>query len=172
MWSPANYQAVKNWFKSKIIWTEFGSAHVWLKLTHYSFFLQKSMKCIVLKNTYGVSWFTYFFFLIGVTELRSVHVHTINLSNKGEMVHFNQERMTVLGLRSILLWTGLYASVSSFIFYHYSGPLLIPSSLIFALFYFQNKNERKKTEICSFLSFDSETCKTSMLQSSPLVNSL
>ena len=44
-----------------------------------------------------------FLLLIGVTELRSVHVHTINLSNKGEMIHFNQERMTVLGLRSILL---------------------------------------------------------------------
>ena len=43
------------------------------------------------------------FLLIGVTELRSVHVHMIKLSNKGEMVQFNQERMIVLGLRSILL---------------------------------------------------------------------
>ena len=41
--------------------------------------------------------------LIDVTELRSVHVHMINLSNKGEMAQFNQERMIVLGLRSILL---------------------------------------------------------------------
>ena len=57
-----------------------------------------------------------FLLLIGVTELRSVHVHMIKLSNKGEMVQFNQERMIVLGLRSILLWTGLYASVSTFIF--------------------------------------------------------
>ena len=77
-----------------------------------------------------------FFLLIGVTELRSVHVHMIKLSNKGEMVQFNQERMIVLGLRSILLWTGLYASVSTFIFYRYSGPLLIPSSVIFTLSYF------------------------------------
>ena len=44
-----------------------------------------------------------FLLLIGVTELRSVHVHMLNLSNKGEMVQFNQERMIVLGLRSILL---------------------------------------------------------------------
>ena len=44
-----------------------------------------------------------FLLLIGVTELRSVHVHMIKLSNKGEMVQFNQERMIVLGLRSILL---------------------------------------------------------------------
>ena len=77
-----------------------------------------------------------FFLLIGVTELRSVHVHMIKLSNKGEMVQFNQERMIVLGLRSILLWTGLYASVSTFIFYRYSGALLIPSSVIFTLSYF------------------------------------
>ena len=77
-----------------------------------------------------------FLLLIGVTELRSVHVHMLNLSNKGEMVQFNQERMIVLGLRSILLWTGLSASVSTFIFYHYSGPLLIPSSVIFTLSYF------------------------------------
>ena len=32
-----------------------------------------------------------FLLLIGVTELRSVHVHMINLSNKREMVQFNQE---------------------------------------------------------------------------------
>ena len=44
-----------------------------------------------------------FLLLIGVTELRSVHVHMIKLSNKGEMVQFNRERMIVLGLRSILL---------------------------------------------------------------------
>ena len=44
-----------------------------------------------------------FLLLIGVTELRSVHVHMIKLSNKGEMVQFSQERMIVLGLRSILL---------------------------------------------------------------------
>ena len=44
-----------------------------------------------------------FLLLIGVTELRSVHVHMIKLSNKGEMVQCNQERMIVLGLRSILL---------------------------------------------------------------------
>ena len=43
-----------------------------------------------------------FLLLIGVTELRSVHVHMINLSNKGEMVQFNHKRMIVLGLRSIL----------------------------------------------------------------------
>ena len=44
-----------------------------------------------------------FLLLIDVTELRSVHVHMIKLSNKEEMVQFNQERMIVLGLRSILL---------------------------------------------------------------------
>ena len=32
-----------------------------------------------------------FLLLIAVTELRSVHVHMIKLSNKGEMVQFNQE---------------------------------------------------------------------------------
>ena len=37
-----------------------------------------------------------FLLLIGVTELRSVHVHMINLSNKGEMVQFNRERTIVL----------------------------------------------------------------------------
>ena len=38
-----------------------------------------------------------FLLLIGVTELRSVHVHMLNLSNKGEMVQFKQERMILLG---------------------------------------------------------------------------
>ena len=43
----------------------------------------------VLKNTNGLSWFTYFFIIIiiiiiiiiGVTEFRSVHVHLLDLSN-------------------------------------------------------------------------------------------
>ena len=47
----------------------------------------------VLKNTNGLSWFTYFFIIIiiviiiiGVTELRSVHVHMLDLRNNGNMI--------------------------------------------------------------------------------------
>ena len=43
----------------------------------------------VLKNTNGLSWFTYFFIIIiiinGLTELRSVHVHMLDLRNNGNM---------------------------------------------------------------------------------------
>ena len=96
MWSPANYEAVRNWSNSKIIWSLFESAHVWIKLTHYSFFFTKvnEMYCIE-KHLWSIMIYI-FLLLIGVTELRSVHVHMINLSNKGEMVQFNQERTIVL----------------------------------------------------------------------------
>ena len=44
----------------------------------------------VLENTNGLSWFTYFFIIIfiiiGVTELRSVHVHMLDLRNNGNMI--------------------------------------------------------------------------------------
>ena len=46
----------------------------------------------VLKNTNGLSWFPYFFIIIiiiiiiGVTELRSVHLHMLDLRNNGNMI--------------------------------------------------------------------------------------
>ena len=45
----------------------------------------------VLKNTNGLSWFTYFFIIIiiiiiGVKELRSEHVHMLDLRNNGNMI--------------------------------------------------------------------------------------
>ena len=41
----------------------------------------------VLKNTNGLSLFTYFFIIIiGVKELRSVHVHMLDLRNSGNMI--------------------------------------------------------------------------------------
>ena len=47
-----------------------------------------------LKNTNGLCWFTYFFIIIiiiiiiiiGVTELRSVHVHMLDLRNNVNMI--------------------------------------------------------------------------------------
>ena len=42
----------------------------------------------VLKNTNGLSWFTYFFIIIiiGVKELRSVDVHMLDLRISGNMI--------------------------------------------------------------------------------------
>ena len=42
----------------------------------------------VLKNTNGLSLFTFFFIIIiiGVQELRSVHVHMLDLRNSGNMI--------------------------------------------------------------------------------------
>ena len=97
MRSPANYEAVKKWLNSKIIWSLFGSAHVWIKLTRYSFLTRvQSMKIYCIeKHLRGIIIYI-LPLLIGVTELRSVHVHMINLSNKGEMVQFNPEITIVL----------------------------------------------------------------------------
>ena len=42
----------------------------------------------VLKNTNGLSWFTYFFIIIiiGVKELRSVDVHMLDLRISANMI--------------------------------------------------------------------------------------
>ena len=49
------------------------------------------MKFIVLKKNLWSIMIYIFLLLIGVTELRRVHVHMLSLSNKGEMVQAKRE---------------------------------------------------------------------------------
>ena len=93
-----------------------------------------------------------------------------NLSNKGEMVQFNRERTIVLNPKKHLTLNRILCFCFNLhflpLFRTTFNPFLpdLHQSLTIKI----GRKEKKKTEICSFLSFDAETCKTSMLQSSPL----
>ena len=97
----------------------------------------------VLKNTNGLSWFTYFFIIIiiGVTELRSVHVHMLDLRNNGNMI-LTKRREWLFYKKHLTLNRIICMCFQPLFFYHHFGAVLIPFSKALRLFKIRKKGRK------------------------------
>jgi len=109
------------------------------------------MKFYCVKHLWSIIIYI-FLLLIGVTELRSVHVHMINLSNNGN--GFDRERMIVL---TRTIWSNPEQYWCLCFNLHFFKILFqisfnpFPHNL-YPFFKIRNK-ETKKTKICSFCNW-------------------